>query len=125
MEKNGFKDLSPSLRPVVNAAVEAMKAGKCLEVVYHGECRLVEVHAVGLSTSGNPCVRVYQVIGGSVFSATKGWKMLSLKDVESFQVLNVPSQGPRPGYNPGDKGMSDILAEISDEPVPAKANDPY
>lgn len=97
-------------------AIAAMNAGKRVSLSYHGKDRLVEVHALGLSTAGNPCVRVYQVIGGSVFSDTSGWKMLKISDIENAKIVDSVSLAPRPGYESGDKGMSTILAEITDGP---------
>lgn len=98
-------------------AIQAMKEGKRVSLSYHGEERLVEIHALGLSTKGKPCVRVFQVIGGAVFGANTGWKMLSLSDIDDPILVDEVSEAPRPGYNPGDRGMSTILMEISDEPV--------
>jgi hypothetical protein len=116
-----LKDLVPEKYwPVADAAIEAMKNGNCLNVQYRGEDKYVEVHAVGVSNKGKPCMRVYQTIGGAVFSGEHtGWKILSLENIESWQQLpGIKSEGPRPGYEPGDKGMSHIIAEISHEPVP-------
>jgi len=97
-------------------AIKAMQEGKRVSLSYHGEKRLVEVHALGLSRKSKPCVRVYQVIGGSVFSDTTGWKMMLLSDIEDAKITDELSAAPRPGYHPGDRGMSAILMEIPDEP---------
>lgn len=105
-------------------AVQAMKQGKRIKLSYHGEERLVEVHALGTSTKGKPCTRVFQVVGGSVFSATSGWKMLSVADIDDPQLVDDASLAPRPGFNPGDRGMSSIIMEVSDEPVPSEAPAP-
>lgn len=112
--------------PSVSAALKAMQNGKRLSLLYHpqgkeNEQRIVEVHAVGISVAGRPCMRVWQVQGGAVFGEHTGWKMLSFEDVDNVVILDDKSEGPRPGFSPGDKGMSAILAEISNEPVPKEA----
>lgn len=95
-------------------ASTALQTGKRISLFYHGEERIVEVHAIGLSVKGRPCVRVYQVVGGSAFSEVTGWKMLSLDKIENAKLVDDRSLAPRQGYQPGDKGMSQILLEISD-----------
>lgn len=105
-------------------AIQAMQRGKRLKLVYHptnineDEHRTVEVHAVGVSPKGSPCMRVFQTGGSSVYSEKTGWKMLSFKDVDDVQITDEESLAPRPGYNPGDRGMSSVTAEVSNEPVP-------
>ena len=107
------EELPIDIVPFVVEAIHSIEAKKALRIVYHGEERLVEVHAIGLSTKGNPCVRVYQVVGGSVFSDTSGWKMLKISDIEQFEETNDEALTPRPGFNPGDRGMRTIISEVS------------
>lgn len=113
-----IKDFPLSLQNFTRVALKSIEDGKCIDLMYHGERRLVEVHAIGLSHKGKPCVRVYQVVGGSVFSDKTGWKMLSLEDIEEFAEGDEKSQAPRPGYMPNDKGMLDILTQVSEVAVP-------
>jgi hypothetical protein len=121
-----INELPDNVRKVAQGAIEAMQAGQCIFTTYRTsagvlEDKTLEVHAVGTSSKGKPCMRAYQTMGGVTFSgAEQGWKMLSLEGVETMQILpGMPSQGPRPGFTPGDKGMGTIFAEISNEPVPA------
>ena len=83
-----------------------------LKIVYHGEERIVEVHAVGTTTKGHPCFRAYQVIGGSVFGEKTGWKMFKVSDIEEVSPLDEFFVEPRAGYQRDDKGMSSILAQL-------------
>lgn len=113
-----LQDLQGRTADVANAAIAAMEAKAVLNVSYHQEDRYVEVHAVGVSAKGRPCMRVFQVIGEAGDQGK--WRLLSLDEVETFQILpGIQSQGPRPGFKPGDAGMGAIFAEISDAPVPA------
>lgn len=113
-----IRDLPQDSQPFVVEAIHSIEAKKALRIVYHGEERLVEVHAIGLSTKGNPCVRVYQVVGGSVFSDTVGWKMLKISDIEEFYETDNEALTPRPGFNPGDRGMRTIISEVNQHEPP-------
>ncbi len=110
--------------PAGQIMVDAMQTGVCVDMTYRNskgvvEEKTAEVHAVGVSSKGLPCARVWQMGGQSAWGEPEGWKMLSLSGVERIQpVLGARSNAPRPGYNPGDKGMGTIFAEISSEPVP-------
>ena len=95
-----------------NEACAAMSLGKCLEIHYSGFSRVVEVHAVGYSTAGNPVMRVWQIRGGSVSNEPVGWKLMRLDEAVSVGQLAEASQAPRPGYRPGDRGMSQILGQL-------------
>jgi hypothetical protein len=95
-----------------NEACEALKAGRCLELKYDGYTRVVEVHAVGTSTAGNPVMRVWQVRGGSVHNEPVGWKLMRLDEASSVEILAEKSAAPRPGYKSGDKGMSRIQCQL-------------
>ena len=95
-----------------NTLVKALTEKQRLKIVYHGVERIVEVHAVGVSTKGNACARVYQVVGGAVFGATSGWKMIVLQDIEVVEPTDETFDVPRAGYAPGDRGMRSILAEL-------------
>lgn len=93
-------------------ACEALTKGVCLELMYNGYSRIVEVHCVGITTKGNPGMRVWQVRGGSVSNEPVGWKMLLLDEAVGAQLTTEKSQAPRTGYKPGDKGMRSITCEV-------------
>ena len=90
----------------------ALKTGTRLELRYDGFSRVVEVHAVGVSTAGNPCMRVFQVRGGSVSGEPTGWKMMVLDKAFTMHVTEEVAQSPRPGYAKNDRGMSIIHAQL-------------
>jgi hypothetical protein len=93
-------------------AIASLQAGICLELRYDGFSRIVEVHAVGISTAGNPCMRVYQVRGGSVSGEPVGWKMMTFDKAFSMHLTEEVSQAPRKGYAKNDRGMSNIFAQL-------------
>ncbi len=90
----------------------AIAANSCLELRYDGYSRIVEVHAVGISTAGNPCMRVYQTRGGSVSNEPIGWKMMTIDKSFAMEVIAERAQTPRQGYRRGDRGMSRIISQI-------------
>lgn len=95
-----------------NVALAALHAGVRLELRYDGFSRVVEVHAIGTSTAGNDCMRVYQVRGGSVSGEPVGWKMMVFDKSFSLHLTEEVSQAPRQGYAKNDRGMSHIVAQL-------------
>ena len=93
-------------------AIEALRAGKCLELRYDGFTRVVEVHAVGLTKDDNPIMRVWQVRGGSVSGERVGWKLMRLDETFSAHVIDEKSNAPRHGYKRGDRDMKIITAQL-------------
>jgi hypothetical protein len=95
-----------------NDACNALRSSRCLQVNYNGFSRVVEVHAVGVSTAGNPVMRVWQIRGGSESGEPVGWKLMRLDEAVSVSLLNEKSNAPRPGYKQGDKGMVSIVCQL-------------
>lgn len=93
-------------------AMTALQACVRLDLRYDGFSRVVEVHAVGISTAGNPCMRVYQVRGGSVSGEPVGWKMMTFDKAFSMHLTEEVSQAPRQGYARNDRGMSRIFCQL-------------
>jgi len=91
--------------------VDAIENQNVLEFYYEGELRVVEPHCYGLTTAGNEGLRAYQ-IGGYSSSGKLGWKMYSLDKANRITNTDDEFDGPRPGYQSGDKGMSRIYAEL-------------
>ena len=105
-----IKDLDKSDLRIAKAAIKAMDQGRAIPVLYDGMLRLVEVHAVGVTTAGNPCMRVFQVAGETRSGEELGWKMMTFEKVQLIDDVN--SEAPRPGYKKGDKGMGTIFKEV-------------
>lgn len=108
------RDLDEPNRSIARAALTALASGVVLDVKYEGLNRLVEVHAVGISTKGMPVMRVYQLEAGQSHSgAPSPWRLLSISKIEEIpQLVDVKSLAPREGYRKGDKGMCHIFAEL-------------
>jgi hypothetical protein len=95
-----------------NHPITALQSGARLRLQYDGYYRIVEVHAVGISTAGNPCMRVYQTAGGSVSGEPVGWKMMTLDKAFTMHMTEEVSQAPRQGYAKNDRHMSVIHAQL-------------
>ena len=93
-------------------ACEALRKGVCLELRYNGYSRVVEVHAVGISTAGNPVMRAWQIRGGSASNESVGWKLRRLDEAAGAGLTNEKSEAPRAGYKPGDKAMQQIVCQL-------------
>ncbi|MEP0192034.1 MAG: hypothetical protein ABJP70_00200 [Erythrobacter sp.] len=91
---------------------QALNSNVRLELRYDGFTRVVEVHAVGISKAGNPCMRVFQVRGGSVSNEPVGWKMMTLDKAFTMHLTEEVSQAPRQGYAANDRGMSVVHAQL-------------
>lgn len=94
-----------------STACEALRTKKRLQLNYDGFNRVVEVHAVGVSTKGNPVTRVWQVRGGSS-SENVGWKLLLLNEATGAHVIDETSEAPRRGYKRDDRDMVSIICQI-------------
>lgn len=91
---------------------DALKSGRRLEARYHGFNRVVEVHTCGVTTANNKAMRVWQVRGGSVSNEPVGWKVLLLDEIQSYAILQEPSNAPRHGYKQGDKLFARIICQL-------------
>jgi len=91
--------------------IEAIENQNVIEFTYEGETRIVEPHCYGLTTKGNEGLRAFQT-GGYSSSGSMGWKMYDLGKADDIEISDETFNGPRPGYNQGDKGMSKIYAEL-------------
>jgi hypothetical protein len=91
----------------------AIGENRVFEFDYNGTVRQVEVHAVGISSTGAPCLRGWQVNGGSLSGNHAGWKLFDLDKVpDTFKLTDIPAEVPRPGYKKGDSSMLDIFKEV-------------
>ena len=90
----------------------AISGRRLLSFSYHGFPRIVEPHAHGVSKAGNDVMRCFQVSGGSESGKVVDWKLMLVDEMSGLSVLNDTFSGPRPGYQPGDRGMVEIYCEL-------------
>src|SRR5437868_13298041 len=87
--------------------VNAIENRQLLRFTYDGGERVVEVHCYGRTSKGNDAIHAYQVRGYSS-TGRMGWKLFTLAEASSMQLLEETFDGPRPDYKTGDKAMISI-----------------
>lgn len=92
--------------------IDAMKEGHCVDFIYDGKYRVVEVHAVGTSTKDGSLVMRGLQIAGAASRPLPQWTLFSINKVEMFEARPQVSLAPREGYAMGDKQMATIVAEL-------------
>jgi hypothetical protein len=93
-------------------ACEALSQGKCLELRYDGQTRIVEVHVVGRTKENHGIMRVWQVKGGVAGGIRAGWKLMRLDETSFVHMIDVKSDAPRPGYNRDDPAVHFIICRV-------------
>ncbi len=91
-------------------ACDAIEQGKCLEIRYESCCRVLEVHRVGVSPTGEHIVSGWQVRGPE--NERVGWKLLRLEDALDLKLTDIPSRAPRPDYRPGARQFIGIICQL-------------
>lgn len=114
MSPDIFKILTKPYADIIHILTDSLERKKQVTVDYNGGDRVIEVHAIGMSTSGNPVARVYQVSGHTEEGEPQGWKMMRLDRMQSDYIfpLSSKSSGPREGYQRNDKGMDYVFREL-------------
>ena len=98
---------------LVESFTQSMDMGLALSIDYDGLSRIVEPHAIGTNKAGRLCVRAYQVQGGSIRGEAMGWRMFDLSKIyDKPKLLDVKAEGPRDGYQRGDKHLPMIIKEL-------------
>lgn len=97
---------------IVDLAKTAITSRQTLYFDYDDRPRVVEVHAVGISSKGNTILRGYQVAGQSS-RPLPGWALFTVDKIKNASLSLMPiSEAPRPGYVMGDKNMATIIAQV-------------
>lgn len=96
---------------MLNTIVNAIRNRQVLTFTYSGLVRVVEPHAVGVSTSGNDVLRCYQTAGGHVTPGHE-WDFCILSKIRGLQPTGQKFAGNRPGYKRNDRGMRVIYEQL-------------
>ncbi len=95
-----------------NTIIEAIENRNILEFDYDGNHRVVEPHAVGVSSTGKEQLRAFQFDGQSDRVQVPDWGMFSLNKIQNLQVKQETFEGERQGYRRGDRHLNPIFAEL-------------
>lgn len=91
---------------------EAIQRQRVLRLRYGGHMRLVEPHAIGITTGGHRAVLAWQIEGGSRSDPPSGWRTFLLEDV-SEAALTVRGFTRRPSYNRDKAALHAIELEVT------------
>lgn len=75
---------------------------------YKGVNRTVEPHIVGRNKKGALSLSAWQLSGGSGI----GWRDYLVIEMSGILISDQPFSAPRPGYNPNDTTLAEIICRI-------------
>jgi predicted DNA-binding transcriptional regulator YafY len=78
-----------------------------IAISYSGSQRVVEPHLLGYSSKGALMLSAWQVSGGS----GQGWRDFFVDKIASV-ALTQTNFDARPGYNPNDPAMTQIICRL-------------
>ncbi len=109
---------------------DAIQQMRPIEFFYRGGYRTVEPFALGIvltDRADNESLLCWQTRGLSELLEVQGWKLYRVSDMSEMVILNEHFTGDRPGYDPDNLEMAEViccvrLAKKAEEPVePAPA----
>lgn len=96
---------------MIDTLISAIRERKEVEFTYSGLDRIGQPAAVGVSTSGNEVLRIYQTVGGHIHPNHE-WDLCYVSDLSNVRVTDNTFTVDPPGYRKGDRGMSTIYEEL-------------
>lgn len=94
-----------------NELITAIQERREITFTYDGIARVAQPCAVGTSRAGNEVLRCHQVGGGHVTPGHE-WDLCEISKIRNLVVTNTTFQGEPTGYRRGDRGMTQIFAEL-------------
>jgi hypothetical protein len=97
---------------MVSNLIVAMRHALAVSFIYDGKTRIVEPHAIGISTKdGGVLLRGFQV-AGEASRPLPQWTLYRLDKIEGLGATFTDSLAPREGYKMGDAQMGHMIAEL-------------
>lgn len=96
---------------MLQTIIDAIHNRESLAFNYSGISRVVEPHAVGMSTAGHKVLRCYQTHGSHVTPGHE-WDLCDLSKIVGLRKSGSVFANARSGYKQGDRGMTTIYAEL-------------
>ncbi|MGH1405141.1 MAG: WYL domain-containing protein [Rhodomicrobiaceae bacterium] len=97
---------------MISQFANAIENLNLIKIEYDGGSRIIEPHALGLSSKNNPVLRAFQQSGHSQSGQYENWKLLRLDRVENYEILSEKFLEPRKGYKENDSHMKQIIAQL-------------
>lgn len=96
---------------IMKSLKDAIEQRKTIRLIYKGTERIVEPHLLGISTTRKETLSGYQTGGYSSSGSLPDWRQFIIKDIDSVEILDE-AFNIRPGYNPNDSKMIEILFRV-------------
>lgn len=96
---------------MLNTLIGAIQDRKEIEFRYSGINRTGQPAAVGVSTSGNVVLRIYQTAGSHV-NPNHEWDLCYVSELDDVSVSDITFHFDPPGYKKNDKRMVNIYAQL-------------
>lgn len=87
---------------------KAIATRNIMSFLYKGALRTVEPHILGYDNKGNLTLSAWQLSGGS----GQSWRDYHTSMISGAVIAADHFSGPRPGYNPGDTTLSQIICRL-------------
>lgn len=98
---------------MLQTIINAIQNKQILSFQYDGLSRIVEPHAVGISTTGKQVMRCFQIDGQSSHPPIPDWRLMSILKIQGLSVVvGQHFISARPGYKSGDSAMTTIYAQL-------------
>jgi hypothetical protein len=114
----GPRNVTPKREKKRAALCGAIGARHVIEFYYHGGYRTVEPFALGITMHGeadNESLFCYQTGGYSDLNITEGWRLYRASEMKDIRVMKEEFTGARPGYDPDNIDMAEIIACVQPE----------
>ena len=92
---------------------------------YDDLIRVVEPHRFGVNSAGHIMLSGWLRAGYSRSDPAGGWRNYLVRDIRSFQLLDAPFAGTRPGYAAHDPRMGEVYCELTPTAVDIPVESPY
>lgn len=86
---------------------ESIRERRSVVFVYDGSRRTAEPHIIGYSSSGKLMLSAFQTSGGSGVH----FRSFDVMQISNLSI-STPFEGPRRGYNRGDKTFLRVIAQL-------------
>lgn len=94
----GASKLRAAINPADEVVRDSIRRQRILRLTYRGYMRLVEPHAIGITTGGHRALLAWQVEGGSKSDPPTGWRTFLIEEIKSPSVT-VRGFTPRDTYS--------------------------
>ena len=103
--------------------LRAIRERRLLTFTYGDMVRVAEAHRYGEAVNGHRLLSAWLRPGHSRSAPEGGWRSFLVDDIAELQLLDETFAGPREGYNPGDRSLVTVFAELAAAPADVDADE--